>query len=259
MNYQSSQSLIEGQKQNPIETKVLSRVTKNFGMTRKETIHGIKLGILEKDQDWDLDYTAKVIGCTSGQCLDVLKGNAPFTEEMQNNLYENTGIKISTQRLDKVARALWKARKIKYREIFDKYKYAIKPVKIAKTLFGKEKIWTKGFKHPLLGKLLKCYRAAFGDTQYSIPEKIALSYVNWEELTFCKRDFWHHVETGNSVDAKGNRAFYLATGLTVEQAITPFLEFIKANNINVNLEIETAEQLLDNLDINQNIIEQYLV
>ena len=84
-------------------------------------------------------------------------------------------------------------------------------------------------------------------------------FIYWEELTFCKRDFWHHVETGNSVDAKGNRAFYLATGLTVEQAITPFLEFIKANNINVNLEIETAEQLLDNLDINQNIIEQYLV
>jgi len=258
--YEDSQSLIKGQKQHSKETSLTSSIKLIPGFTKEETINCYRLNQLVKDMEWTVEQAATLLGIKEEHCEEVLNGQFPFNEYMQTALYMYTGIKLSTCKLDEQVRILWKARKIRFREVYDKYHDLIPDLKIKKTLFpvpieDRIKVSMSKYKSKLLGRCLKCYRAAFGETQYSLADKVRLAYSmkypwNLDYMPCQYRDYWHGVEIRNSLTKEGNVGFYMVYGKTVEQAIYPFLMYIKDKGIDPEKEPEKASELLDKLDLN---------
>ena len=252
--YDTSQNLIDGQLQHTKEFGAIWSFPKRSEFTFKESLYGTKYKILCKNyMEWNSVVGGYFIGVSSEECEAVWDNIIPFTQEMQDTLYRKLKIKISTVRLDEVARTLWKARQIRLNEIITKYKDLAKPIQLGKfcttelpkkrTLFGTvslNQVNGVTFKHPLFGLALKIWRGANGQTQYSIAEIASLEleeerkgYTNTNKWSVEKRDDWHKFETQNYINFMGYHAFYMAYGITIFEAIAPGLEYFKAHGLDV--------------------------
>ena len=244
--YLESQDLKEGQKQHSDETQLLFKIKPAKGLTKTQTIHCMKYAVLCIENNWDLDEGAQRIGITRGECLDILECKKPFTDEHQHTLYKTTGIKISTIRLDKNVRDLYNARVVKFKEIQEKYSYAIKPIRRIKTLLDATGMDTIAFSLGTIdiengGLAFKGWRAAEHHSQYSVADNIAIRYginLKGKRLTFCTRSRWSLFEISNHLYVDCNRAFYKTFGITVEQATAPFREYFRLCGIEEKQQFE---------------------
>ena len=239
--YKETQDLIAGQKQHSIETGKLFKTEAANGMSKTETIYCQKFAVLYVENGWNLETAANILNITKGECLDILECKKPFTKEHEDRLLQTIGIKISTIRLDNVVRALYDARVARFREIYEKYSYAVKPIIPRNTLFNvpEDNILyaLRRLEIPGLGICLKGWRAANHETQYSVADKIRLNYPNHVDISFCKRDCWHNVEINDKITQWAHRAFYLTFGCSIEQAIAPMQEFFRLHTVEEQQEI----------------------
>lgn len=98
--YKDTQSLYEGQKQQLKESKLLGSIKSNGLLDKGKVIASLKVKEFCKDTNLTLKEFAQKLGITEGECLDVINGVKPFTENMQLNMYINFDKKLSTVRLD---------------------------------------------------------------------------------------------------------------------------------------------------------------
>lgn len=244
-SYKDSQSLIEGQKQHSKETSKLFRMKKYEGMTLEQTSHCKKFTKLCKEMDWDRDIASMILECTPGDILNIEKGITPIKEEWAKSLLIKKGIRLSTLRLDKEVDNLKKARQSKYTEIWESNKTLCTAIR--KSLISlPTNNYIDGLHFEFLGRGLKAFRAMTGDSQYSLADKIA---QHCEKGSSCTdRIFWHKIETKNYISKEGALAFYKTYGITIIDAITPFINYLRRQGIDPYFDFIKAKYVLDTLE-----------
>lgn len=245
--YKDTQSLYEGQKQQLKESKLLGSIKSNGLLDKGKVIASLKVKEFCKDTNLTLKEFAQKLGITEGECLDVINGVKPFTENMQLNMYINFDKKLSTVRLDQESKYLRECRVLKHREIWDKFKHVIQPIRQGGLFdFGDEYntlLSIKRCSHPLLGMCLKFWRAAFGYTQYSLADRVAIKHFGLGN--FCIREYWEQVEVQNRISKDFNVALYKTFGITMQQIMSVVLEYLKDNGLNPQRDRIRIKQLLD--------------
>lgn len=261
--YEDSQSLKEGQKQHSKETKKLFSIKAKKNLDRLQTIYCMKFKSLCKEMDWDVYVGSRILKITPGQCLDIWDFNIPITNEMQESMYNNIGVKLSTIRLDKEVRILKKARQQRFLEMWNSVLDFIPTIGIRGGLFSGHRSYTEiqhlatmgNITHPLLGTCLKCWRAAFGETQYSVAEKIDLKYKSIPippgVKLYCRtRPSWEKVETKNTITVQENVAFYKTFGISVYQILVALLHYFGVEyNQHRPYDMNTIRQIISKVEL----------
>lgn len=262
--YEDSQSLREGQKQHSKETRKIFSIRAKKNLTKLQTLYCMKFKSLCDEMDWDVHVGGRVLGITPGQCLDVWEFNTPITDEMQECMYSMIGVKLSTIRLDKEVAILKKARQQRFLEVWNSVKQYIPKVEGRKGgLFSGfssysdiDMLATIGkIYHPLLGICLKCWRAGFGETQYSLADKINIKYKDiqptHQKRLYCRtRPCWEKVETKNNITPQENIAFYKTFGISVYQILIALLHYFEVDYHRPNFNMEEIYETINTVELN---------